>query len=97
MTDFMTATTHDLKLLIAPFYVLIGLAILWAGWKSENRAQKVAVFSMTAIFLLCDLASYIGPALGLPHVVIFGAHVLLPVACLVFLMTNQHARLFSTD
>lgn len=90
----MSGHVHDLKILIAPFYLLIAVAIYWAGRGADNPKQKVAVYALTAIFALCDVAGYAGPSLGFPSWMIVASHALLPIACGVFLFTNQHSKLF---
>jgi len=94
MNGHMESAIHDLKLLITPFYVLVALAIFWSGRKATDLSQKVAVYSLTTIFVLCDLAGYAGPALNLPQFIVAGAHLLLPIACLAFILTNQPQHLF---
>lgn len=78
-----------LKFVMPALYAVIALQFANGGRLASSWTRRIGCFSMVAIFVFCGFSGYLAPALQLGEKVSVWSHILLSLACLVFIVTNQ--------
>ena len=91
----MGNSVHAMKFLVSALYVVIAASMFWAGRKAKDKKQRFAVYLLVSIFVMCDLSGYLLPALVAPNWLIFSGHFILVPFCFLFILSNQHEKIFA--